>query len=75
MRLKNVWIVPIGPQGSEGMAGDYVRGYVRDSAVGMVTKLTINLGLLGLLRCFVEKVSIVAILHFLAHFGTFCYFL
>ena len=34
------------------MAGDYVRGYVRDSAVGMVTKLTINLGLLGLLRCF-----------------------
>ena len=39
-----IWKVPTGPHGSEGIAGDYVRGYVRDSAAGMVTKLTIKDG-------------------------------
>ena len=33
---------PTGPHGSEGMAGDYVCGYVRDSAAHMGTKLTIK---------------------------------
>ena len=33
---------PRGPHGSEGMAGDHVFGYVRDSAAHMVTKHTIK---------------------------------
>ena len=35
---------PTGPHGSEGMAGDHVRSYVRDNAAGMVTKHTIKDG-------------------------------
>ena len=33
---------PTGPHSSEGMAGEYVCGYVRDSAAHMGTKHTIK---------------------------------